>query len=144
MPNKEEILLSSQVGEDEELLLPLAADPELTEWLRDGWRKLELEENLLLELGCRGSSLAKKQTSSPAALKGLGELTSPKTLAWSLSSVITLLQLLSLEKRRPHRPVGEIRASGSSTPPGKVPGNQDRDSSARGTPGGRAGAFAAV
>lgn len=45
------------------------------------------------EASCDAKSLEKKQLSSEvlAALKGLGELRSPNTLAWSLSSVMMLL-----------------------------------------------------
>lgn len=108
VPNKEEILVSSQEGEME-LLLP--AKLELLERLRGWWWLLELDENLP-ELSCEGKSLEKKQLSSVvlAALQGPGEYRSPNTLAWSLSSVITLLQLLSLEKRRPKRRLmGELK-----------------------------------
>lgn len=90
VPNKEEILVSSQVGE-RELLLP--AKLELLVRQRDWrWWLLLLDDNLL-ELSCDGKSLEKKQLSSVvlAALKRLGEVRSPNTLAWSLSSVITLL-----------------------------------------------------
>lgn len=90
VPNKEEILVSSQEG-DRELLLP--ARLELLERPSDWWWFwLLLDENLLV-LSSEVKSLGKKQLSSVvlAALKGPGELRSPNTLAWSLSSVITLL-----------------------------------------------------
>lgn len=90
VPNKEETLVSSQEGE-RELLLP--AKLELLERPRDWWWWLLLLDENLPELSCERQSLEKKQPSSKvlAALKGLGELRSPNTLAWSLSSVITLL-----------------------------------------------------
>ncbi len=108
VPNKEEILFSSQEGE-RELLLP--AKLELLERQRDWWWWLELDEYLRW-LSCEG----KKQPPSVvlAALQGLQELRSSNTLAWSLSSVITLLQLLSLERRQPRRPAGELRMAEQS------------------------------
>lgn len=90
VPNKEEILVSSQEG-DRELLLPARLELLLrpSDWW---WFGLLLDENLLV-LSSEVKSLEKKQLSSAvlAALKGPGELRSPNTLAWSLSSVITLL-----------------------------------------------------
>lgn len=110
VPNRVEILVSSQDG-DMELLLPLPPPPVRPELLvrpRARWWRwwlgllLEEDENLRL-LSCEEKSLEKKQPSSVvlAALKGPGELVSPNTLVWSLSSVMTLLKLLSLEMRRP-------------------------------------------
>ncbi|TNN84513.1 hypothetical protein EYF80_005213 [Liparis tanakae] len=73
VPNKEDILVSSQEGERELLL-----------WLRDWWCRPELQLENLQEL----TFLEKKQPSSA----GLGEHRSPNTLqAWSLSSVVVLL-----------------------------------------------------
>lgn len=81
------IFVSSQ-AEESELLLP--AKLELLERLRGWWGLLVLEENLR-PFGQK--SLEKKQLSSSvvAELRGLGEQRSPKTLCWSLSSVIPLL-----------------------------------------------------
>lgn len=75
-----EILVSSQEG-DRELLLP--ARLELLVRLSDRW----------LWPSCGEKSLEKKQLSSEVlvALKGQGELRSPNTLVWSLSSVMALL-----------------------------------------------------
>lgn len=72
------------------MLLP--AKLELLERLRAWWCWLEADENLP-EPSREGKSLVKKQPSSVvlAALQGLGELRSPNTLAWSLSSVMALL-----------------------------------------------------
>lgn len=60
-----------------------------------------MDENLRL-FSCDEKSLEKKQPSSVvlAALKGPGDTVSPNTLARSLSSVVALLKLLSLEVRR--------------------------------------------
>ena len=78
-----EVLISSQEG-DRELLLParlelLVRPSHRWLWL-PGW-------------SCAGRSLEKKQLSSEVllALKGQGELRSPNTLAWSLSSDMALL-----------------------------------------------------
>lgn len=76
---------------------------------------LELDDTLL-RLSCEGKSLVKKQLSSVvlAALQGLGEHRSPNTLVWSLSSVITLLKLLLLEKRQLLWPVEVLRMAEQS------------------------------
>lgn len=107
VPNRLEILVSSQEG-DRELLLP--ARLELL--VRPSGRWLRLPG-----LSCAGKSLEKKQPSSEvlAALKGQGGLRSPNTLASSLSSVMALLKLLSLEKRRPKRPAGGLIGEGESS-----------------------------
>lgn len=83
VPNRLEILFSSQEG-DRELLLP--ARLELLVRPSDRWLWLP-------GLSCGEKSLEKKQLSSEVlvALKGQGELRSPNTLAWSLSSVMALL-----------------------------------------------------
>lgn len=111
VPNRLEILVSSQEG-DRELLLP--ARLELLVRPSDRWVGLPREK--APGLSWRGKSLEKKQLSSDvlAALKGLGELRSSNTLARSLSSVAVLLQLLSLEKRRPKRPLGGLRGEEQS------------------------------
>lgn len=105
VPNKEEILVSSQDGDMELLLLllPPPARLELLERPRDWWWFWLLEDENLQVLSCDEKSLEKKQLSSVmlTALKGPGELASPNTLVWSLSSVMALLKLLSLEMRRP-------------------------------------------
>lgn len=108
VPNKEEILVSSQDGDMELLLLLLPPPPpparlELLERPRDWWWFWLLEDENLRVLSCDEKSLEKKQLSSVVltALKGPGELASPNTLVWSLSSVMALLKLLSLEMRRP-------------------------------------------
>lgn len=108
VPNKEEILVSSQDGDMELLLLLLPPPPparlELLERPRDWWWFWLLEDENLRVLSCDEKSLEeKKQLSSImlTALKGPGELASPNTLVWSLSSVMALLKLLSLEMRRP-------------------------------------------
>lgn len=88
VPNRVEILVSSQEAE-RELLLP--ARLELLVRQRDsGWW---LPQENVPEASCDAKSPEKKQLSSEvlAALKGLGELRSPNTLAWSLSSVMMLL-----------------------------------------------------
>lgn len=89
VPNRLEILVSSQEGDRELLLLP--ARLELLVCPSDRWSLLLGEKVPGLSWG--GKSLEKKQLPSVvlAALKGLGELRSPNTLARSLSSVRALL-----------------------------------------------------
>lgn len=79
VPNRLEILVSSQEG-DGELLLRASE--------RWSWKP-----GVKVPPSCGRKSLEKKQLPSVvlAALKGLGELRSPNTLAWSLSSVTALL-----------------------------------------------------
>lgn len=91
VPNREEEALEgSQEGEEREPLLPARLSL---------WGRLRLAGALGISWG---KSVEKKQLSSGlATLQGLGELRSPNTLARSLSSVIPLRQLLSLEKRWP-------------------------------------------
>lgn len=107
VPNKEEILVSSQDGDMELLLPPLPPPPparlELLERPRGWWWFWLPEDENRRVLSCDEKSLEKKQLSSVmlAALKGPGEPASPNTLVWSLSSVVALLKLLSLEMRRP-------------------------------------------
>lgn len=86
VPNKLEILVSSQEG-DRELLLP--ARLELLVRPSDRWLPGEKAPGL----SSGRKSLEKKQLPSVvlAALKGPGELRSPNTLAGSLSSVRALL-----------------------------------------------------
>lgn len=88
VPNRLEILVSSQEG-DREPLLP--ARLELLVRPSDRWSWLPGERAPGLSSGRK--SLEKKQLPSVvlAALKGLGELRSPNTLARSLSSVRALL-----------------------------------------------------
>lgn len=83
VPNRLEMRISSQEG-DGELLLP--ARLELLVRPSERWLQLP-------GLSWGGKSLEKKQLSSEVlvALKGQGEPRSPKTLAWSLSSVMALL-----------------------------------------------------
>lgn len=108
VPNRLEILVSSQEG-DGELLQPLLLlrlrlqlPTRLELLVRPSMRWLRLAG-----LSGGGKSLEKKQLSSEVldALKGQGGLRSPNTLAWSLSSVTLLL---SLKKRRPKRPAGGL------------------------------------
>lgn len=118
VPNKEDTLLaSSQDGDgdrvrDRDPLLSAKLEPPL---LRPRERRCrpELAEKLR-EFWRDGKSLEEKKqpsSSSPsvvlAALRGLGEHMSPNTL----SSVAVLLELPSLEKRRPRRAVGWLRAA---------------------------------
>lgn len=107
VPNRLEILVSSQEGDGELLqplllLLRLQLRTRLELLVRPSMRWLRLAG-----LSGGGKSLEKKQLSSEVldALKGQGGLRSPNTLAWSLSSVTLLL---SLKKRRPKRPAGGL------------------------------------
>lgn len=107
VPNRLEILVSSQEGDGELLqplllLLRLQLPTRLELLVRPSMRWLRLAG-----LSGGGKSLEKKQLSSEVldALKGQGGLRSPNTLAWSLSSVTLLL---SLKKRRPKRPAGGL------------------------------------
>ena len=91
---KREALEGSQEEEEREPLLPARLSL---------WGRLRLARALGISWG---KSVEKKQLSSGlATLQGLGELRSPNTL----SSVIPLRQLLSLEKRWPLCPDGDSR-----------------------------------
>lgn len=88
VPNRLEILVSSQEG-DREPLLPARLELLVRPSARWSWLPGERAPGL----SSGRKSLEKKQLPSVvlAALKGLGELRSPNTLAGSLSSVRALL-----------------------------------------------------